>query len=404
IINSTIKNITAANATITNSSLSNTTATNSLIINSTIFDTSFDNATIIDDIIYNGTVLLPNGSEKIVTNSTSMTDVMNYGPSARFSFSSSYLSVSFMDTSIDPNIPGDLNDMLSYLWNFGDGSLSTIKNPVHAYGSAGSYIARLNVTDKSGKADSYAATITVSAAPPAPSGGGGGGGGFAMIVKKKEKEEKETGGGGFEEKKKIKISAPENIKIKKGEANSFNVRIENAKNMSAADIEIRGIPKEWYSIEDISKPQDEHKGYKVSLNIPSGESIEDKNISISVSSEGFKANANIGLFEEEAVQNATANVTESAPRRGITAFFVLSPRNPLVWVVLVAILIAIWWLFGKYIKRAAVWLFEEDEAPKLENEENEDIKEEEKEEDKKNEKKPSKNKHKSKKNKAEGNK
>lgn len=54
------------------------------------------------------------------------------------------LTVDFDSSSTDPD-----GDMLTYLWNFGDGATSNLKNPSHSYAQAGSYTVSLNVSDGS---------------------------------------------------------------------------------------------------------------------------------------------------------------------------------------------------------------------------------------------------------------
>ncbi len=56
-----------------------------------------------------------------------------------------------------------------YSWQFGDGSASSTAGPSHSYASAGSYTARLTVTDDKGASATASAAVTV-----APGGGGGG--------------------------------------------------------------------------------------------------------------------------------------------------------------------------------------------------------------------------------------
>jgi len=52
-------------------------------------------------------------------------------------------SISFSSSgTIDPD-----GDVLLYLWDFGDGSTSTVKNPTHKYNKAGKYIVNLKVSD-----------------------------------------------------------------------------------------------------------------------------------------------------------------------------------------------------------------------------------------------------------------
>ena len=64
--------------------------------------------------------------------------------------------------------PDGFGGALRYWWDFGDGQISTDANPSHSY-AAGSYVARLTVTDRNGGAATSAPmTITASAPPPAP--------------------------------------------------------------------------------------------------------------------------------------------------------------------------------------------------------------------------------------------
>jgi len=50
-----------------------------------------------------------------------------------------------------------------FLWDFGDGSTSSVQNPAHAYASARSYAAQVTVTDAVGNTMSRTILITVSA-------------------------------------------------------------------------------------------------------------------------------------------------------------------------------------------------------------------------------------------------
>jgi len=60
-------------------------------------------------------------------------------PRASFTFTRNQLSVSFTDTST--------GNPTTWLWNFGDGSMSTFQNPAHQYSAAGSYTVTLTVTN-----------------------------------------------------------------------------------------------------------------------------------------------------------------------------------------------------------------------------------------------------------------
>jgi len=71
------------------------------------------------------------------------------------------LTVSFVgSSSYDPD-----GAIASYLWNFGDGTSSTLSNVSHTYSAAGTYNASLTVTDNSGAQSVGTVTIVVSAVP-----------------------------------------------------------------------------------------------------------------------------------------------------------------------------------------------------------------------------------------------
>ena len=68
------------------------------------------------------------------------------------------LAVNFSSQgSFDPD-----GTIVSYAWNFGDGTNSTEPNPVKVYNSAGSFTAVLTVTDNSGLTDTESIVITVN--------------------------------------------------------------------------------------------------------------------------------------------------------------------------------------------------------------------------------------------------
>jgi len=86
-------------------------------------------------------------------------------PIAAFSYSPSTPnkgdSVQFSDTSssVDTNI-------VSWSWNFGDGSSSTARDPMHQYSNTGTYTVTLQVTDDYSQTSQQATrTITVNAIP-----------------------------------------------------------------------------------------------------------------------------------------------------------------------------------------------------------------------------------------------
>ena len=75
------------------------------------------------------------------------------------------LAVSFTSNASDPD-----GYITSYNWVFGDGNTSTQPNPGNWYNSAGTYTARLTVTDNMGATASVTRVITVSTPPPPGSG------------------------------------------------------------------------------------------------------------------------------------------------------------------------------------------------------------------------------------------
>ncbi|MCO7225580.1 PKD domain-containing protein [Pleionea sp. CnH1-48] len=85
-------------------------------------------------------------------------------PTADFSFSASELSVQFTNSSSDDG------NIVSYNWQFGDGSSSTQESPSHQYNAAGTYTVTLTVTDDDGQTGNASKNVTVvedSAAPSA---------------------------------------------------------------------------------------------------------------------------------------------------------------------------------------------------------------------------------------------
>jgi endonuclease/exonuclease/phosphatase family metal-dependent hydrolase len=93
----------------------------------------------------------------------------NQPPQASISVSAtsgvSPLTVYFTSNALDPD-----GVVMTHTWNYGDGQTSSEISPAHVYQAAGTYTARLTVTDNSGATASAAVTITVSSPPP-PSGG-----------------------------------------------------------------------------------------------------------------------------------------------------------------------------------------------------------------------------------------
>ncbi|MBI2374011.1 MAG: PKD domain-containing protein [Deltaproteobacteria bacterium] len=78
--------------------------------------------------------------------------------------------------ALDGSLSSDSDgNVVSYSWDFGDGSVGTGSQPTHTYASAGSFLVRLTVTDDDGATDDDVALATISAvgnSPPTARAGG----------------------------------------------------------------------------------------------------------------------------------------------------------------------------------------------------------------------------------------
>lgn len=88
----------------------------------------------------------------------------NQTPIADFSFSPTQPTnmelVLFTNNSRDPD-----GQIAKHEWDFGDGSKSTERNPVHRYRSAGAFTVTLTVTDDKGASAAKSSQITISEGP-----------------------------------------------------------------------------------------------------------------------------------------------------------------------------------------------------------------------------------------------
>jgi len=91
----------------------------------------------------------------------------NRPPEASFTFSpaepTTRDTVQFTDQSTDPD-----GEVVSWEWDFGDGTTSTERNPSHQYKTPGTFTVSLTVTDDEGAEDSFSREITVSQPPGEP--------------------------------------------------------------------------------------------------------------------------------------------------------------------------------------------------------------------------------------------
>ena len=86
----------------------------------------------------------------------------NNPPIAGFTWDADELSVSFTNTSYDPD-----GDPMVFNWDFGDGSFSMEQNPVHTYDAAGDYTVLLTASDAQ-SSDTSVDIVSVSEEPPPP--------------------------------------------------------------------------------------------------------------------------------------------------------------------------------------------------------------------------------------------
>ncbi len=68
------------------------------------------------------------------------------------------LTVYFTNTSTSPN-----GEIVSYEWDFKDGSMSDLENPSHIFSEAGEYNVSLTITDEVGESDIFTSQINVTA-------------------------------------------------------------------------------------------------------------------------------------------------------------------------------------------------------------------------------------------------
>lgn len=113
------------------------------------------------------TVSSEDGSEDSVTHTITVREAIrgNQPPIADFSFSPQNPEVgeeiAFTDLSIDTD-----GNIVSYNWDFGDGSTSSQQNPTHIYSNSGNFNVVLTVTDDDGSSNSRTRIVSVGAAQP----------------------------------------------------------------------------------------------------------------------------------------------------------------------------------------------------------------------------------------------
>ena len=98
------------------------------------------------------------GLSTTVVKSVTVSSTTNTPPVANFGFTTSGLTATFTDSSTDAG-----GSIAARSWNFGDGTTSTLVNPVKTYAAAGTYTVALTVTDNGGLTNTVTKSVTVSA-------------------------------------------------------------------------------------------------------------------------------------------------------------------------------------------------------------------------------------------------
>ena len=202
VTDSTVNNSFIIRDTVSGSSITDTTISDSSVVNSTIVDSvmiwsniskssiynssmnfvDISDANITSGVIYNGTIIFNatfyNAS---LSGPANLTDLVNYAPLTSFTVNPSSantgVAINFTSTTTDLNIPGSLNDVLTFLWDFGDGTNSTNVSVLKSYGASGTYDIKLYATDIYGAIGALPSTSVTINAPSSGGGGSGGSGG-----------------------------------------------------------------------------------------------------------------------------------------------------------------------------------------------------------------------------------
>src|SRR5207249_1197020 len=103
-------------------------------------------------------------SQGAAVSATAIVTVSNVAPtpSVRDKYTGTAGRVMYFSASATDPSSADAAAGFSYLWNFGDGSTSSVQNPTHTYAAAGTYAVTLQVTDKDGGIGSASSRALVS--------------------------------------------------------------------------------------------------------------------------------------------------------------------------------------------------------------------------------------------------
>lgn len=123
-----------------------------------ITTTSFNDSGLTSHTAYTYTIIAYDEAYNTSEPSEAVTfTTQSHASNALFGYSSSMLKLSFSDQSNFGNsIP------TGWLWDFGDGKISTEQNPQHTYLIAGTYIVKLSITNEYGQTEQSTQSVTVS--------------------------------------------------------------------------------------------------------------------------------------------------------------------------------------------------------------------------------------------------
>jgi PKD repeat protein len=110
--------------------------------------------------------LIVTDSVGVMSEDTCRVNVLNRKPIAEFTFSPSEPNIQD-EVNITDNSSDSDGTITSWLWDFGDGTNSTSKNPSHTFIQKGEWQVTLTVTDNDGARTSITHTVAVVNLPPA---------------------------------------------------------------------------------------------------------------------------------------------------------------------------------------------------------------------------------------------
>ena len=164
--NTNISPNTTYNTTITSSGNPVEGAVVSLEQNGTVFSQATDSSgnAVVSHSFSAGTVNLTVSGYNLETKTyqVNLGGSANQNPSADFNYSVNNLAVTFTDASTDSD-----GTIVSWSWDFGDGSTSSDQNTSHTYSQEGTYNVALAVTDNEGAQSQSIKSVTASLPGPA---------------------------------------------------------------------------------------------------------------------------------------------------------------------------------------------------------------------------------------------